>query len=98
MGGKVARPRRKPRPNPTAIRYARSPSPARRPQTAGYMDLYHRGAFVLKAKKLRQSEGHAFDDAMLRARGQAEQCARARSAAQGRPPFLPLTWLRNHRF
>ena len=43
---------------------------------------------MLEAKKLRKIEGKGFDDAMLRARGQAEQYARALPAAEGRPPFL----------
>jgi len=45
------------------------------------------GHFVLEAKKLRQF-GKAFDDAMLRARSQAEQYARALPADEGCPPFL----------
>jgi hypothetical protein len=54
----------------------------------GFADCYRRGAFVLEAKKIRQAAGRAFDDAMLRARGQAEQYARALPAEEGRPPFL----------
>jgi hypothetical protein len=45
---------------------------------------------VLEAKKVR-SRGPAtkgFDDALLRARTQAESYARALPAAEGRPPFL----------
>ena len=42
-------------------------------ESAGFIDLYHRCAFVLEAKKVRRAEGKGFDDAMLRARGQAEQ-------------------------
>ena len=55
----------------------------------GFIDCYRRGQFVLEAKKLR-APGHTkgFDDAMLRARGQAEAYARALPAAEGRPPFL----------
>ncbi|MBE0627252.1 MAG: hypothetical protein IH606_20830 [Burkholderiales bacterium] len=56
--------------------------------SAGFIDLYRRGAFVLEAKKLRKADGRGFDDAMLRARGQAEQYARALPAAEGRPPFI----------
>ncbi len=56
-------------------------------ESLGFVDLYRRGAFVLEAKKLRKT-GKAFDDAMLRARSQAEQYARALPAAEGRPPFL----------
>jgi hypothetical protein len=54
----------------------------------GYLDCYRRGAFVLEAKRIRQGAGRAFDDAMLRARGQAEQYARALPSEEGRPPFL----------
>ena len=57
--------------------------------SAGRIDLYRRGCFVLEAKKLRlarQTKG--FDDAMLRARSQAERYARALPASEGRPPFL----------
>jgi len=55
----------------------------------GRIDCYKRGHFVLEAKKLKlgpQTKG--FDDAMLRARGQAENYARALPAEEGRPPFL----------
>lgn len=62
--------------------------PPRRRQCDGFIDRYRRGAFVLEAKKLRRVEGKGFDDAILRARGQAEQHARALPAAEGRPPFL----------
>ncbi|MEO8123556.1 MAG: type IIL restriction-modification enzyme MmeI, partial [Burkholderiales bacterium] len=57
--------------------------------SAGFIDCYRRGAFVLEAKKLR-APGHTkgFDDAMLRARAQAEGYARALPADEGRPPFL----------
>jgi hypothetical protein len=55
--------------------------------SAGFVDLYRRGAFMLEAKKLRKADGKGFDDAMLRARGQAEQYARALPAAEGRPPL-----------
>jgi hypothetical protein len=55
----------------------------------GFIDCYRRGQFVLEAKRLR-APGHTkgFDDAMLRARGQAEAYARALPAAEGRPPFI----------
>jgi hypothetical protein len=57
--------------------------------SAGFIDCYKRGAFVLEAKKLRQAaHTKGFDDAMLRARAQAERYARALPAAEGRPPFL----------
>ncbi len=54
----------------------------------GFIDLYRRGSFVLEAKKIRQPVTSAFDDAMLRARGQAENYARALPADEGRPPFV----------
>ena len=57
-------------------------------ESSGFIDLYRRTAFVCEAKKLRQSVGKGFDDAMLRARGQAEQYARALPAAEGRTPFV----------
>ncbi len=55
----------------------------------GFIDCYKRGHFVLEAKKLRAgSHTKGFDDALLRARAQAESYARALPAAEGRPPFL----------
>ncbi|MGH8670521.1 MAG: DNA methyltransferase, partial [Burkholderiales bacterium] len=57
-------------------------------ESSGFIDLYRRGSFVLEAKKVRKGEGKGFDDAMLRARGQAEQYARALPAPEGRPPFV----------
>jgi len=57
-------------------------------ESAGFIDCYRRSAFVLEAKKLRVGGGKGYDDALLRARGQAEQYARALPAAEGRPPFL----------
>jgi hypothetical protein len=57
--------------------------------TLGRIDLYKRGCFVLEAKKLRApAHTRGFDEAMLRARSQAEQYARALPASEGRPPFL----------
>ena len=38
-------------------------------ESAGFIDCYRRGAFVLEAKKLRTGGARTFDDAMLRARG-----------------------------
>ena len=57
--------------------------------SAGRIDLYRRGSFVLESKKLKAG-GHAkgFDDALLRARSQAEGYARALPAGEGRPPFV----------
>ncbi|MGV0976859.1 MAG: class I SAM-dependent DNA methyltransferase, partial [Azonexus sp.] len=55
----------------------------------GFIDCYRRGSAIIEAKKLKlgpQTKG--FDDAMLRARGQAENYARALPAEEGRPPFL----------
>ncbi len=55
----------------------------------GRIDCYKRGHFVLEAKKLKQNtQTKGFDDAMLRARAQAEGYARALPAIEGRPPFL----------
>lgn len=57
--------------------------------SAGRIDLYKRGAFVLEAKKLKSPKTvKGFDDAMLRARSQAEAYARALPAGEGRPPFV----------
>ena len=57
--------------------------------SAGYIDCYRRGAFVLEAKKIRAGAAtKGFDDALMRARAQAEGYARALPAAEGRPPFL----------
>ncbi|HET6587779.1 MAG TPA: DNA methyltransferase, partial [Oleiagrimonas sp.] len=57
--------------------------------SAGRVDLYKRGCFVLEAKKLKAPiHTRSFDDAMLRARSQAENYARALPASEGRPPFL----------
>lgn len=55
----------------------------------GRIDLYRRGAFVLESKKLRPGLAtKGFDEALLRARSQAEGYARALPAAEGRPPFV----------
>lgn len=57
--------------------------------SSGYIDCYRRGHFVLEAKKVKAaSHTKGFDDALLRARAQAEGYARALPAAEGRPPFL----------
>jgi hypothetical protein len=57
--------------------------------SAGRIDCYKRGHFVLEAKKLKASRHtKGFDDGLLRARSQAEGYARALPAAEGRPPFL----------
>ncbi len=57
-------------------------------ESGGFIDCYRRGAFVLEAKKVRANGGKGFDDALQRARGQAEAYARALPAQEGRPPFL----------
>ena len=59
-------------------------------ESHGFIDCYRRGAFVLEAKRIRRSgfSPTAFDDALQRARGQAESYARALPAEEGRPPFL----------
>ena len=57
-------------------------------ESPGFIDCYRRATFVLEAKKVKQAGGKGFDDALLRARSQAEQYARALPAAEGRPPFL----------
>ena len=57
--------------------------------SAGRIDLYRRGAFVLESKKLKAAtHSKGFDDALLRARSQAEAYARALPASEGRPPFV----------
>ncbi|MEO8296956.1 MAG: DNA methyltransferase [Burkholderiales bacterium] len=68
--------------------------------SAGRIDCYRRGAFIWESKKLRPGVAAAatgsgsgntskrFDDALLRARAQAESYARALPASEGRPPFL----------
>jgi hypothetical protein len=57
--------------------------------SAGRIDLYKRGCFVLEAKKLKAlTHTKGFDDALLRGRSQAERYARALPAGEGRPPFL----------
>jgi hypothetical protein len=59
--------------------------------SAGFIDCYRRGAFVLEAKKLRAgAHTRGFDDALMRARAQAEGYARALPASEGRPPFLVI--------
>ena len=59
----------------------------------GRIDCYRRGHFVWESKKLRyvNSSGAAFNSAMLTARSQAENYARALPASEiaaGRPPFV----------
>ena len=57
--------------------------------SSGRIDCYKRGCYVLEAKKIKlSSTTKGFDDALQRARGQAEGYARALPADEGRPPFL----------
>jgi hypothetical protein len=64
--------------------------------SAGRIDCYRRGAFIWESKKLKPGASaaaasattKAFDDALLRARAQAEAYSRALPAGEGRPPFL----------
>ena len=57
--------------------------------SAGRIDCYRRGHFVLEAKKLQVgSHTKSFDDGLLHARSQAEKYARALPAQEGRPPFV----------
>ena len=58
-------------------------------ESAGRIDLYRRAHFVCEAKKVKLTVAtKGFDDALQRARGQAEGYARALPADEGRPPFL----------
>ena len=55
----------------------------------GRIDCYRRRTCVLETKKIKLGPAtKGFDDAMQRARGQAENYARALPAEEGRPPFL----------
>jgi hypothetical protein len=57
--------------------------------SAGRIDLYRRGAFVLESKKLHKTvQVKGVDEALLRARSQAEEYARALPSSEGRPPFV----------
>ena len=57
--------------------------------SAGRIDCYKRGHFVLEAKALRVgTHTKGFDDGLLRARSQGEGYARALPATEGRPPFV----------
>ncbi len=57
--------------------------------SAGRIDCYRRGHFVLEAKKLKAgSHTKGFDDGLLRARSQGEAYARALPSSEGRPPFV----------
>jgi hypothetical protein len=56
--------------------------------SAGRIDCYRRGHFVLEAKKLKAASHTKGFDALLLARSQAENYARALLPEEGRPPFL----------
>lgn len=64
----------------------------------GRVDCYKRGHFVWESKKIKKGVASlatgtttkAFDDALLRARQQAEDYARALPAGEGRPPFVAV--------
>lgn len=57
--------------------------------SAGRIDCYKRGHFVLESKKVRAgAHTRGFDDALMRARAQGEGYARALPASEGRPPFV----------
>ena len=61
-------------------------------ESRGFIDLYRRGCFVCEAKQTGKGlETPGWDEAMLRARGQAEAYARALPADEGRPPLLIVT-------
>ncbi len=55
----------------------------------GFIDCYRRGCFILEAKATGKTLGSGvWDDAMLRAHGQAVGYARALPKEEGRPPFV----------
>ncbi len=63
--------------------------------SAGRVDCYRRGCFVWESKKLNlpgavagKPGARRLDDALMRARAQAEAYARALPASEGRPPFV----------
>ena len=57
-------------------------------RSAGRIDCYKRGHFVLEVKKLKAGAyTKGFDDGLLRARSQAEANARALPATEGRHPL-----------
>ncbi len=57
--------------------------------TTKFIDCYRQGAFVLENKKVRADvKSRSFDDAMLRAHGQAVAYVRQLPAGEGRPPFV----------
>lgn len=57
--------------------------------SAGRVDLYRRGSFVLESKKIKAgAHTRGFDEALLRAHAQAQNYVRALPSGEGRPPFL----------
>lgn len=57
--------------------------------SAGRIDCYKRGHFVLEAKKQKKgAHTKGFDDGLLRAHKQGEGYVRALPASDGRPPFV----------
>jgi hypothetical protein len=61
-------------------------------ESRGYIDLYRRDCFVLEAKQTAHTIGSGrWDNAMLRAHGQAVRYARALPAMEGRPPFVIIS-------
>ena len=57
--------------------------------TTKFIDCYRQGAFVLENKKVRADvKSRSFDDAMLRAHGQAVAYVRQLPTGEGRPPFV----------
>ena len=60
-------------------------------ESAGRIDLYKQGCFVLESKSLRQTpESAGWKGRMLRAHGQASSYVRALPPGDGRPPFILL--------
>lgn len=56
--------------------------------SAGRIDCHKRGHFVLEAKKVKGgAHTKGFDDALMRARAQGENYARALPGAEGRPSW-----------
>lgn len=61
-------------------------------KSRGFIDLYRKGCFVCEAKQTGKGlDTKGWDEAMLRARGQAENYARALPAEEGRPPLIIVT-------
>lgn len=61
----------------------------------GYIDLYHRGCFVMEAKQTGKAlEIQGRDKAMLGAHKQADRYVRALPADEGKPSFIVVTDVR----